>query len=50
MSNDHVHNWHLIEERDLPDDPDPDFTVKVERCSWCRERREYRDTCNYDPV
>jgi hypothetical protein len=47
MSNDHVHDWHLIEARDLPDDPD--VTFKVERCWWCGERREYRDTGHYDP-
>jgi hypothetical protein len=48
MSNDHVHDWHLIEARDQPDDPDVIF--KVERCSWCGERREYRDTGRYDPA
>jgi hypothetical protein len=46
MGNDHVHNWHLVEVRELPDDPDATF--KVERCSWCGERREYRDSGHYD--
>jgi hypothetical protein len=55
MSSDHAHNWHIIEERELPDDrrvtlPDqPRVTFKVERCSWCGERREYRDSGRYDP-
>jgi GMP synthase-like glutamine amidotransferase len=46
MGNDHVHNWHLDEVRELPDDPDATF--KVERCSWCGERREYRNSGHYD--
>jgi hypothetical protein len=46
MGNDHVHIWHLVDERKIPDDPDPDSLVrsKVERCSRCGERREYRDS------
>lgn len=46
MSNDHVHNWHLIKTQDLPDDPN--LTLKIEQCAWCGERREYRDTGHYD--
>lgn len=49
MSSDHVHNWFVIAKRALPDDPGhPHVTFKVEECSWCGERREYRDSGNYD--
>jgi hypothetical protein len=46
MGNDQVHNWHLIESRRLDDDDDPYSLARfnVERCSWCGERREYRDS------
>lgn len=51
MSSDHVHNWFVIETRALPDEPpDSDVTFKVERCSWCGEHREYRDSGSYDIV
>ena len=50
MANDHVHNWHIVKQRKPLDDPDPYSLVtdKVEQCSWCGERREYRDSGHYD--
>lgn len=47
MSSDHVHNWYLIRSPEVPDDEET-TPLSVERCSWCGERREYRDSGIYD--